>query len=143
MDSTKYSVAFMLENINTGSNLSTAEVKINAQIKNTSINGETSFHIAAGSHHAKFSKSNYLSSETDYEIASDTSFTIGLEQTHAKVKFVFRNGSQPQGNVLVIFDEDSLYTNQTGVCTFNTKQLWETFTFTAKKEDYHSLESSL
>jgi len=145
LDSTevKYNVTFHIEDSINGTNLYSTEIQIDTLVQETNYQGNTTFILDPGKTLVKFERQDYKSSESEFDIQSDTTINVKLEKSHASVKFRLRRGSTPVNKALVILNNDSLITNSLGIATFFSLPIDSQHHYQVLREDYYSQEGDL
>ncbi|MFW5831274.1 MAG: T9SS type A sorting domain-containing protein, partial [Prolixibacteraceae bacterium] len=133
-------VTFQVKDEADHSMLSAVNVDIGEQAKTTGIEGVSSFNLNPGIYSVDFSKSDYFGFQSDFEIQSDTIFTVTLKRSHADVKFRLKDGSTPVNDALVVFNGDSLYTSSLGFCIFRSIPVDAEYQFYVEKRFYKKYE---
>lgn len=136
LDSTEYSLTIHVKDNQDGSAIPFADITLGGMNVQSGWDGSTSINIYAGVEGIDIEKLNYYDYSQKYEIVSDTVLEVLMERSHAKVKFMVRNGSQPLANALVVLDVDSLYTSTLGYCTFGSVHVNASFEYYAEREHY-------
>lgn len=143
LDSLAYQVEFLLTDLKTGKALAGVEVTTASEMASTRSEGKATFLLFAGSHHFAFEALNYLGRQSDHVIASDTAFSLALEQSHARVKLKLKDGSQAVNKALVRIGDDTLYSSQLGICMFESISLEQSLDYQVQKDAYYPLRGTL
>jgi hypothetical protein len=143
LDSMAYRVEFVLTDLRTGNPLTGVEISAHEHTETTGRDGRAQILLYAGLHPVSFNARNYAPLSSAYLIESDTILKVGMEQSHARVKFTLLDGVQPVNKARVILGEDSLITGQLGIGTFASVALGQEVDYRAEKTDYTSLHGSL
>jgi len=143
LDSIAYQVEFIITDLKTGNPLTGVELSTGNYMETTGREGITSFLLYAGLHYFTFDALNHTAALSGYMIGSDTTLYVQMEQSHARVKFKLLNGMQPVNNALVLLGNDSLYTDQLGICTLESVPLNEIVEYQVVKKNYYALSGSL
>jgi hypothetical protein len=143
LDSTQYRVDLIAVDSLSGSKLLNVEITIGSEVRKTDAAGLGSFALPAGSYEAVFTRQNYYARQAGFAIESDTSFSVRLKASHARVKFRVKSGIQVVPGVLVMVGEDSLITNAVGVCTFESVPVSVAFDYRVEKDLYYPAQGNL
>ena len=138
-----YNVNFVIEDSVTNEKISSAEITSAGHSGVTDLNGNVYFSIKPATYDFHFLKDNYLFYRNEFTIMSDTTFIVKLKRSHANVKFRIKNGTQPVNDALVVFGNDSLYTNSLGICNFNAFPVDSLILYSVEKEYFNKATGSI
>ena len=122
--------AFTLEAFNGTS------VTFDAATQVTNAAGEVAFTVYGGPHEYSINKASYQTETGSLTVKSDTTFYFYLIQTHAYAKFRLKEGTTPVNMVMVVVNEDSLFSTSLGITTFNQLPVSTSYTYLITKDGY-------
>lgn len=139
----KYKVTIKVLRSQTNEPLNVISVKLGDQTKVTNSSGEVEFEVEEGSYDYIIAPPSYQSKEGSFEISSDTTLTVLLQQTHARIRIRLREGTRPVISSMVVLENDTLYTNSVGEVLFQSLPVSILYSYTVKKNGYEELNGDI
>ncbi len=142
-DPPEYSVTIKLLRDLTFEPLQSNAVVFNGVTEVTDFEGEVTYTVTPGSYDYLVQLTSYESKEGTFEITSDTSFTILLQQTHANIRIRLREESRPVANAVVALNGDTMLTSSLGDAVYNQRPVSQIYSYTVNKEGYEELSGTV
>lgn len=143
MDRALYEVKFHVTDLKSGLNLSQVELAIDTLILSTDLAGKASGKLYEGIYPLHFSKTGFRELQLETHVLSDTALEIQMEKTHGQIKFRVKSDQTPVNEAMIILHEDTLFTNGTGVCTFELLPLQQAYKWSASKTYFSPLSGEV
>jgi hypothetical protein len=138
----RYDVTIKLLRANTFEAFNYTSVTFSSTTQVTNVSGEAAFTVYGGPHEYSINKASYQPESGSVTIQSDTTIYFYLIQTHAYAKFVLKKATTPVNMVMLVVNEDTLFSNSLGIATFNQLPVSTGYTFLLKKDGYMQKEGA-
>ncbi len=135
-------VTFKVINDYSGNPVFGASVNTGSSEASTDANGRVVFGLQPGTYHCDIIKSNYISVSGTFDILSDTTFTISMDQTQANVKLYVKNGTSAVSQASVTIGGTTQVTGTLGFVTFSTLDVGNEYTFSVTKTGFDEAQGT-
>ena len=138
----KFSLQYQVREANSPAFVSGALIELDTLSYLTSDAGQQVFSLDSGSYQYTITKPGFFPLDSSIHLISDTTVQISMQSATANVKFRIRAGDSPLRDAEVLFDGNSLQSNQVGLAVFTDLPVFEEYSWKIGKEGYETVYGS-